>query len=263
MKLTILGSCSGTEPMPGRHHASVALELADQLLWIDAGETCSYTGHLLGLDLLQIRHILISHPHMDHVGGLGNLLWTIRKLHGVRRYGQRQAPAEPPRDICVHLPNRLTFDGTMMVLKQTEANFKTDYAVEADEFTDGVIIDEPGLKVTAMHNTHLPKQPDQPWQSYSFLIEAEGKRIVYSGDLGGPEEVDCWADCALMTIETGHHQPAEVAAHFAAMDKRPKQLIYTHHGRAILFGEAAQLEKVQAVYGPAARFAFDGMTIEL
>lgn len=69
MKLHILGSCSGTEPMPGRHHTSLALETGGSLYFLDAGEGCGYSSYLLGIDQLRTRGIFISHTHMDHVGG--------------------------------------------------------------------------------------------------------------------------------------------------------------------------------------------------
>ena len=81
MKLTFLGTCAGTEPMPDRLHTSLAIEHDDQIFFVDAGETCSRTAHLMGIHLLSVRAIVITHPHIDHVGGLVNLLWTIRKLN--------------------------------------------------------------------------------------------------------------------------------------------------------------------------------------
>ena len=53
----ILGSCAGTEPMPGRNHTSLTLSVGDRLYFFDAGESCSWTAHRLGLDLLQTRAI--------------------------------------------------------------------------------------------------------------------------------------------------------------------------------------------------------------
>ena len=79
MKLYTFGCCAGTEPMENLHHTALAFEVGDTLYWFDAGESCSRTAHLMGIDLLKIKSIFISHTHMDHIGGLGNLLWNMRK----------------------------------------------------------------------------------------------------------------------------------------------------------------------------------------
>ena len=102
MKIHFLGTCAGTEPMPGRKHASIAVESGKNIYWFDAGEGCSYTAHLLGIDLLKVNKVVISHTHMDHVGGLGNLLWNIRKLVIMRK----QLPLHG--GIEVYLPNMET-----------------------------------------------------------------------------------------------------------------------------------------------------------
>jgi len=92
MKLSIFGSCSGTEPFENRHH----------------------TAHLMGLDLLRVSDIFISHPHMNHVGGLANLLWTIRKLSKVKK--------EQPRygDLHVYIPSKKTWDGIFSILEESK-----------------------------------------------------------------------------------------------------------------------------------------------
>ena len=59
MKRHILGSCSGTEPMPGRHQTAWMLEAGGRLYQFDAGECCSWTAHLMKLDLLALRALFI------------------------------------------------------------------------------------------------------------------------------------------------------------------------------------------------------------
>ena len=78
--ILFFGTCAGTEPIPGMQHSAFAIRVGEFYYWFDAGEGCSYTAHLLGIDLLKVEKIVISHPHIDHVGGLANLLWTIRKI---------------------------------------------------------------------------------------------------------------------------------------------------------------------------------------
>lgn len=36
--IIFLGTCSGTEPMPGRHHSSVVFEINGTYYWFDAAE---------------------------------------------------------------------------------------------------------------------------------------------------------------------------------------------------------------------------------
>lgn len=111
-RLHFLGTCSGTEPMPERKHTAFAIETGDRLYWFDAGEGCSYTAHLKGLDLLSVCKVVISHTHMDHMGGLANLFWNIRKLTTVGE--KRQTLFE---NIELYIPNLVPWEGVRMCLK--------------------------------------------------------------------------------------------------------------------------------------------------
>ena len=78
-RICILGSCSGTEPMLNRHHTALTLEYNGRLYQFDAGEGCAYTAYLGGVDLVNLRALFISHPHIDHNAGLPHLLMVRRK----------------------------------------------------------------------------------------------------------------------------------------------------------------------------------------
>ena len=80
MKITVLGSCSGTEPYPHRHQTSVAIETGGRVYFIDAGENAGYASYLGGIPQQDTAAIFITHTHMDHTGGLPHLLWNFRKL---------------------------------------------------------------------------------------------------------------------------------------------------------------------------------------
>ena len=65
--------------MPGRKHVSFAVEKDNKLYWFDAGEGCSYTAHLMGVDLSLSRAFHQPFPY-GPCRRIGNLLWNIRKL---------------------------------------------------------------------------------------------------------------------------------------------------------------------------------------
>ena len=83
MKIHIWGCLSGTEPMPGKHHTSWALEKDGFFWWFDAGENCARTAHLQGYDVRKIKKLFISHSHGDHTAGLYHLFMTMSKLNSL------------------------------------------------------------------------------------------------------------------------------------------------------------------------------------
>lgn len=257
MKISILGSCSGTEPFLNRHHTAFALELGDRIYWFDAGEACSHTAHTMGLDLLRVSDIFISHAHMDHVGGLANLLWTIRKLSKVKK--------EQPRhgDIRVYMPNMKTWDGVLTILQQSEGNYENDYQTLALPVEEGVLSESPEIRVTARGNLHLKPIENTP-QSFSFLIEAEGKRIIYSGDVKDLGELLPWLKegCDLLLMETGHHHPTEVCKRILNEGLAVGSLRFLHHGRDILYDYNGQLKQCKEIL-PQAAFCNDREVFEL
>lgn len=255
MKLYFLGTCAGTEPMPDRKHTAFVLESQGTLYWFDAGEGCSYTAHNMGLDLLNVGRIVISHPHMDHVGGLGNLLWNIRKLHWVRH-------SSSARDVDVYLPNLQTWEGITTILHISEGTSDFVFRLQGHKTCDGILFDDGAVRVTAFHNLHM--QPlNSEWQSYSFLIECEGKRLVYSGDVKSYDELDpvIGAGCDALIIETGHFGISDVYAY--TKDKDIGKVFFMHNGREVLNAPAASAEKVADLFQGSAVICFDGMSTEL
>ena len=243
MKFSILGSCSGTEPFINRHHTAFTLTVDGQIYWFDAGEACSHTAHTMGLDLLRISDIFISHAHMDHVGGLCNLLWTVRKLSKVKK----QLPYYG--DLNVYMPNMATWQGVLTILQNSEGNYKNDYATLAHQIKEGVLLDSPKLRVTSLANSHLKPLDGAP-QSFSFLIEAEGKRIIYSGDVKDLSELTPWLreGCDLLLMETGHHHPVGVCERILAEGYAVGSLRFLHHGRNILYDYNGMLEQCQQIF---------------
>ena len=78
-----------------------------------------------------------------------------------------------------------------------------------------VVLGSP-VRVEARANSHVAPRPSGEPRSYSFRITAEGKTILYSGDVGSIRELDGWTRrCDLLLMENGHHQPPEVCRYLA------------------------------------------------
>jgi ribonuclease BN (tRNA processing enzyme) len=260
MQLTFLGTCAGTEPMPGRKHTSFVIEHGGKVYWFDAGAGCSYTAHLLGIDLLAVRSIFISHTHMDHIGGLANLLWDIHKLNGRQCDPERRISG---KRIDLFIPDLQVWQGMLQVLRGTEGQYNIDFDLEASNYQDGPVFTADDFQVSALHNLHLGTPPQgQAWKSYSFCIEAASKRIVFSGDIKDVSELEpLLDDCDLLLVETGHHRVEDICAY--AREKPVKRLGFLHHGRAILADPEGEARKAREIFGDQVLLAEDGMRIDI
>lgn len=261
VQVHILGSCSGTEPYEGRHHTSVALETGKGLYWLDAGECCAYTAYLMGIDLLKTRGIFISHCHMDHIGGLGNLLWNIRKLTVVQK---RRTLAE---QIEVFVPYEESYRAVMDLLAHTEDDFVCSYRHEGHSVQDGLLYqgrEDEDIRIEAIHNHHLKHEEGTPWRSFSFRIQVMGRTIFYSGDTEREDLAYTVPDtCDLLMIETGHHQIEQICSCLREYGKKPKKLLFIHHGVKILNNPEWARQEVKDRWGEDGGISEDRMTITL
>lgn len=257
MKIYFLGTCSGTEPMPGMHQCSWVMEINGYYYWFDAGECCGYTAHTMGLDVTKTRALFVSHPHIDHIGGLPHLLFVMDKL--LSRDKTRQMIHN--NTLEVFFPDLKLFQA----IKTVSAR-KGDprFIINEHETKDGLLYEDENLRITALHNEHLKGDgADGCWHSYSFLIETEGKRIVFSGDVKRPSELDplIGEHCDYLIMETGHHKVSAVCEY--AISRKVKTLRFNHHGREIL-GDRAAAETLVAQYaeeaGISIKICHDGMT---
>ena len=257
MKLYIFGSCSGTEPMPQRHHTALALEIGGRVYWFDAGENCSHTAFTMGVDLLSVSDIFISHTHMDHIGGLGNLLWNIRNYS----CNTKQLPRFG--GVTVYIPNLETYEGILTVLKNAGGNYRTEYETPVKQITDSTLLKNSDIEVVAVHNHHLPQKEDA-WQSFSFAITTENKRIIYSGDVKTLEDLAPLLSqgCDLLLMETGHHKPDEVCQTILDRGYGVKSIYFLHHGRIILKDYDGALDRCQKIF-PSVKFCNDADVFEL
>ena len=162
MKLTFLGTSHGV-PEPNRQCASTLVEVGGKYYIIDMG--CMVIPELVnrGIRVDDVKGVFITHLHGDHMNGLFQFVDLISWYY--------KTP-----DPVIALPELTIRDDIRSYLQHTGLTMK---ALPFVKIHSGVIFDDGALKVTA-----IPTQHHVP--SYSFLLEAEGQRVLFTGDLKHP-----------------------------------------------------------------------------
>jgi ribonuclease BN (tRNA processing enzyme) len=195
--------------------------------------------------------------HIDHIGGLANLMMAIRKV--TKRTG---VPHINDNSYDVYVPDLDKLQAVKCIADVPREPKGDGVAMYEHLVEDGLVFADENLCVTALHNRHLRESGENGWHSYSYLIEGQGRRIVFSGDVRSPQELDALIGdgCDLLIMETGHHKVADVCDYVAA---RPiAKLVLTHHGREIL-GDPDAARRLIAERGIPGRVLDDGDTVEL
>lgn len=258
MKIHIFGSCSGTEPVPNRRYTAWALEIDGKLYWFDAGEGCSHTAHTMGLDLLSVRSVFISHPHIDHVGGLANLIFTVGKLVTIKN-----TPLKATDKIEIYTPLMDSVKAAMTLGEYPHSYLYDNCKFEAKPISDGLILSDGSVSVEALHNFHMGNTEEH--RSFSYRIKAGGKTILYTGDVDSTSDIDLFLKdgCDILLHETGHHKPESIPLYIKEKGYSVGKIIYVHHGRTILNHPEESAAAIRAAWGDGFYISNDGDTIIL
>ena len=159
---------------PERYQASMLVQAAGTSLLLDVGGGLGVVRRLLAcqVDPLTVRHVVLSHRHLDHVGGLEPLLMYVF-------YAAYRAGSPPPR-VDVHaLPGSAAAIRASLAAADASADkvFGERLTWRTPKAGAGVSVDgEATLTLVAVD--HLPPRGE----AAGCVVSADGVRVVYSGD---------------------------------------------------------------------------------
>ncbi len=217
MELITLGTGHG-KAEAGRACSASLLTVGTARYLIDCGCDAEARLRNLGIDYSEIRAVFVTHMHVDHAGFLSSMV----KCFNIPKEGRRD----------IYLPEEegvLGLNAWIKALHQRNDEEKCRFLVTRP----GEIYQDETISVTAIANDHMQKEGGL---SYSYLVKAEGKTILFTGDLSADlhdypailqeESVDV-AICELTHFK--------IWEHFEFLSKtKTKQMIFNHvHPRNI------------------------------
>jgi len=221
-KIYLLGTASGI-PTWNRYTESVAIEIDDNIYLMDAGEPCSASMVRLGVDYNKIRAVFISHMDPDHFAGLPMLIQTMELSR--KRNGLPLKIFVPPK-ACKKVEEYLR----MMYLMPETLSFRLEFI----PLREGKIYDNAKTSFSVHRTNHLKhrfrarKDVAAPTDSFAFAATlADKRRIVYTGDVAGPADLDAFVDDAdLLLAELAHFDPKDLFAYLSG--KKVGKIVCLH-----------------------------------
>lgn len=192
MRITFIGTSHGV-PEPNRKCSCTLIEIGDRKYLIDVGTDPIPELVKRGIHPNQVNAIFVTHTHGDHINGLVPFI-NLLSWHYLEANPQ------------IFLPEIHIVDALRTWLTAEHDTLRED--IRFTEIHEGIIFDDGVLRLTAFKTGHIEN-------AYAFLWEAEGKRVLFTGDMkhrDGPT-----ADYARFTADGHFDLVVAECAHFDAM----------------------------------------------
>ena len=207
MKITFLGSSHGV-PEPHRQCACAMIEISGRYYFIDMGVMAINDLVTRGIKIDDVKGIFITHMHGDHTNGLISfadlISWYFKTA-----------------DPVIYLPK---IEGAKVIEDWIAVTGSTKRDLHYEEVTPGLMYDDGFIKITAFPTQHC-------YKSYAYLVEAEGKNVLFTGDLRKPEvdfpEIIKEKSMDLVICEAAHFPAVEYFPIFKDCDI--KKVCVNHH----------------------------------
>lgn len=241
MKISFVGSSHGV-PEPNRKCSCIMLEVGENVYFIDMGTSAIDYLRTRGISIDRVKGIFVTHMHGDHTNGL------VQFIDLITWYFKTPDPVVCLPDIKAA---KVIDDWLKVTLNTIEK--KINYR----ETKSGVVYDDGVLKATAIPTKHCPN-------SHAYLIEAEGKRLLFTGDLNRPgndfPNVGITDEIDLIVCESAHFPATEYLPVFE--NRNIKKVVVTHYVNKY-YENVYALTQALAEKGIESQIATDQLEISL
>ena len=241
MKWTVAGASHGV-PEKHRFCSSLFLQVGENTYIFDAGAPISGLLSYHDISHDTVKAVFITHGHTDHLNGLPAFCSELMWWGGYRNC-----------DPAFFYPEKKCIDAIRHWIDSFGVATRRQ-SLNEQVYDPGVIYDDGTVRVTARQNKHTSR-------SFSFFVEAEGKKILVTGDLGYGfgEYMDILGDDVydLVFCEGAHHDPGTVNE---LLKKTPTKQMIIHH---LNLQREPFLRQLPAETPFVCALAEDGLTVEL
>ena len=230
-----LGTSHGATEQ-GRSCSVNLVEVDGSYYVFDCGGNIETKMKDLDMPFENLRAVFISHMHEDHVGSLSAV---------VKRFSHY---IKEERSVKIYMPEAdgiEAFRAWIAALHTTKNLHRVSYEL----ICAGEIYRDEKITVTAIATRHMQ---GGAFPSYAFIIEAEGKKLLYTGDLAAD-----FSDYPAVLLEENFDLVVSELVHFNLENNldtikktRTKKLVFTH----------MNLKKAEIIRGIIDEFPF---TVEI
>ena len=245
--VNILG-CGSAKPSLRHQPSCTVVEHRGLLFMVDCGEGAQLQFQRMRLKMTRLGHIFLTHLHGDHVNGVlafADLInWYFKTARAQIWLTEKEG---------VSLFKQLITLTEGMAIDESRIDFRTEQP--------GPFYEDENLRVTAIPTQHMA-YASRP--SYALLLEAEGKRVLFTGDLSHSLEKGDFPACALsepidlMVMEMAHFGVKEAAPY---LERCTAKQLYVQH--VFPLDKYPQIEALSGKYGYPVFTPRDGDEVEL